>query len=96
MGRQAAYGMISSQDGTHAALRYGGRCSRLLLPGLRNVPGGPSASDTLILAARDDDGNLAAPCVKLVADHMLGGNPEAAADSFIMTEALFKERLKAR
>lgn len=84
------------------------------------------ATDLLILAARDDDWTLSAPCVKLVsahasgphaptikvypvvhgfdlpgaprlwADHMIGGNPAAAADSFNMTEAFFAARLKTR
>jgi dienelactone hydrolase len=86
----------------------------------------PLATDALILAARDDDWNLSASCIKLVAaraglphapkikvypvvhgfdlpgtprfwgDHMLGGNPEAAADSFVMTESFFATRLKAK
>jgi dienelactone hydrolase len=68
----------------------------------------------LILAARDDDWNPSAPCVKLVATRagqphaptikvypvvhgfMVGSNPEAAADSFAMTEAFLAARLKAK
>ena len=33
---------------------------------------------------------------KLYADHMSGGNPEAAADSFAMTEDFLAARLKAK
>jgi dienelactone hydrolase len=87
---------------------------------------GARVTDMLILAARDDDWTLSAPCVKLAAaqtgqphapaikvypvvhgfdragqpklylGHMLGGNPEAAADSFAMTEAFLAARLKAK
>jgi dienelactone hydrolase len=32
----------------------------------------------------------------LLADHMVGGNPEAAADAFVRTKAFFDARLKAR
>jgi dienelactone hydrolase len=85
---------------------------------------GSLATDLLILAARDDDWTLSAPCVQLVnarssqphvptikvypvvhgfdlafqptlyAGHMLGSNPAAAADSYVMTETFFAARLK--
>jgi dienelactone hydrolase len=93
-------------------------------PACKDVPATVAATDLLVLAARDDDWTLSAPCVKLVAakagqphapaikvypvvhgfdlagapqlfmGHMLGGNPEAAADSFIMTKGFFDARLR--
>jgi dienelactone hydrolase len=87
---------------------------------------GARVTDLLILAARDDDWTLAAPCVTLAAaqagqphaptikvypvihgfdlpfsprlfvGHMMGNNPEAAADSYAMTEAFLAARLKSK
>jgi dienelactone hydrolase len=33
---------------------------------------------------------------RLVVDHMMGGNPEAAADSFVMTQAFLADHLKPK
>jgi dienelactone hydrolase len=93
-------------------------------PTCKDIPPTPTATDVLILAARDDDWTPAAPCVKLVAaragqphaptikvypvvhgfdlpgtpqlyaGHMSGGNPEVAADSFIMSKAFLDAKLR--
>jgi dienelactone hydrolase len=87
---------------------------------------GARATDLLILAARDDDWTLSAPCVslaaaqagqphapaikvypvihgfdlpfqpRLFAGHMMGANPQAAADSYAMTEAFLAAHLKSK
>jgi dienelactone hydrolase len=102
-----------------AAVAYYPSCSA-------DAQNGARSTDLLILAARDDDWTLSAPCVKLVASqagqphapvikvypvvhgfdlpfqprryagHMLGSNPEAAADSYAMSEAFLAARLKSK